>query len=310
MTRPSTIAVIGSGRLARFLVPALDRAGQPVVAVAARTRSSARAIARRAPGALATIDIVRAASAAQTILLAVSDRAIAGLADDLARSAEFDPSGKVVLHHAGSLGPEALVALSRGGAEVGVLHPLQTFGSSTRRNPTLPEGTRARIEGSPIACRRARGLARALGLSPLAGGVRWTPERRALYHAAASMASNDLVALLHHAIEAMTRAAGVGPDAARSALLPLVQGTLRQLENGGVEGALAGPAVRGDRETLAGHGRALAAGSPEAAEVHRCLSATLERLAGVDDADAGGRAGVDDADAGGRAGVDRDGADR
>jgi len=55
----------------------------------------------------------------------------------------------------------------------------------------------------------------------------------------------------------MARAAGIGRGEALRALLPLVRGTLRNLERVGLPGALTGPVARGDAETVRMHRRAL-----------------------------------------------------
>ena len=87
------------------------------------------------------------------------------------------------------------------------LHPLQTFPTA---RPTLT-GAPCAVAGSTEAVSRSPGAGRALGMQPF----EVPEERRAAYHAAASMASNFLVALEESAAELLERA-GV-EDAARAA---------------------------------------------------------------------------------------------
>jgi predicted short-subunit dehydrogenase-like oxidoreductase (DUF2520 family) len=94
-------------------------------------------------------------------------------------------------------------------------------------------------------------LAERLGLRPLVV----PSDGKALYHAAASIASNYLVALLDLAQQAL--GSFDGPADALEVLLPLVQGTLANVMQAGAENALTGPIVRGDIETVRSHCLAL-----------------------------------------------------
>jgi predicted short-subunit dehydrogenase-like oxidoreductase (DUF2520 family) len=216
-----------------------------------------------------------AAGCAELLLLAVPDRALEPLARGLASAPRVDWRGRTVLHHAGARGPEALAPLARAGAAVGLLHPLQCLGIPALAGEILP-GSRARIEGHVRARRAAAALARDVGLVVLRVRTR-SPADRLAYHAAAALASNDLVALLDLAVEALA-AAGLSRRSALAARVPLSRGTLRQLEQAGPRGALTGPVARGDLGTLAGHLRRLARIDPQGARVHELLSRRLARL--------------------------------
>ena len=278
MSRSTRVAttLVGTGRLARSLAPLLARAGHPVVAVVGRSAAAARALARRAPGARATTSLRTGAELGRLVLLAVPDRAIATVARELA-SSDIPWQGRVVLHHAGALGCEPLRALGLAGAGVGVLHPLQSLGTTDLAAEILP-GSRARVEGDARGRRAALRLARALGLVPLSLGA-LTPSQRTAYHAAASMCSNDLLALVAVGC-GLLESLGLGRRRALDALLPLIRGTLRQIERGGLTGPLTGPATRGDVETLRAHlGRLAHGGATEDREIHRLLSVRLARIA-------------------------------
>jgi predicted short-subunit dehydrogenase-like oxidoreductase (DUF2520 family) len=246
MKRPST-AIVGAGRLARSLAPRLAAAGYPIVAVAAPTLSHARALARRT-GASAGTDPVRAAYRASLVLLAVPDRRIAEVSRMLARGAR-DLAGTTVLHHAGSLGVEPLRPLAKQGASTGVLHPFQVLSDPRLAGSLLP-GSFARIEGDRRARSVASRLARDLHLVPFRIPRPFGGRERAAYHAAASLVSNDLVALLHLAAEVL-EAQGIGRKQALGALVALAIGTLAHAERGGLESALTGPIARGDVATVA-----------------------------------------------------------
>jgi predicted short-subunit dehydrogenase-like oxidoreductase (DUF2520 family) len=67
------------------------------------------------------------------------------------------------------------------------------------------------------------------------------------------------------------RVAGVGTDEAVAALLPLVGGTIENVRERGLEAALTGPILRGDRETVARHLAVLDRLPPEVGALYRNL---------------------------------------
>lgn len=270
-----TVAFIGAGGLARALARSLSRAGYPVVGIFARSPRAARrdAVLRRFRLARDPADAV---ANAKLVLLAVPDRAVETVARELARTVPTGWKRRVVLHHAGALGIAPLRALAERGAAVGLLHPLQAFSVPSTAGRRL-RGSRARIDGDATATRMARRIAKDLGLVELEFARPLRSAERAAYHAAASIASNDLLALLSLATRAL-RAAGTARHDALRALLPLVRGTLDQAEATGLERALTGPVVRGDAATVRSQISRLARLSGEAAEVHRLLSREILRL--------------------------------
>jgi predicted short-subunit dehydrogenase-like oxidoreductase (DUF2520 family) len=273
--RPPT-ALIGAGRLASALGPGLARAGYPIVAVASRRGRTARVLCRRIGQGFATSDAVRAADTAQLVLLAVPDREIAKVTRRLAEGLG-SLRGRTVIHHAGALGTEPLEPAAQAGAAVAVLHPLQCLGPSAAA-ARLEPGSRARIEGVGRGPAVARRLARDLGLLPLR--LPEVPSRadRELYHAAASLAANDLVGLLDLAARLLERL-GLRRSAATGALLPLMKSALALAERGPLGLALTGPVARADVHTLASHLARLARSCPRAAGVHRLLSRQLIEVA-------------------------------
>lgn len=275
-SRPATV-LIGTGRLSRALGPLLVECGYPVIAVVGRRPSAARSVARTIPGARGSISPQRSVSRAGLILLAVPDREIEPLARRLALSENLEWSDKVVLHHAGSLGLDVLRPLERVGAAVGLLHPMQALGQPDAAREVL-EGSRARIEGSASAKATARRLARDLGLIPLSFPVPLDERDRLAYHAAASMASNDLMALIALAADVL-ETTGLDRAEAIDALVRLASGTLAQASGGDLHGGLTGPVVRGDSKTVAEHLRVLERESASHAQVHRLLSVRLVALA-------------------------------
>jgi predicted short-subunit dehydrogenase-like oxidoreductase (DUF2520 family) len=117
-------------------------------------------------------------------------------------------------------------------------------------------------------------LARDLGLIPLSLRSPTSRADRSAYHAAASLVSNDLVALLALAAD-LLESTGLSRSQAQRALLPLATGTLAQLRGGNPARALSGPVVRGDVATVESQLSALDRRSKSAATLHRLLSVRL-----------------------------------
>ena len=128
------------------MLPAWAAAGWKVTTVAGRNPDTVRRLARRV-GAKARLDLSGLAENSGILLLAVPDESIAKIASRLADGTDW--TGSIVLHHAGAYGPELLAPLAAAGAATGLLHPLQVMPSDPPR--PLPEGTRARCEGAPVA---------------------------------------------------------------------------------------------------------------------------------------------------------------
>ncbi|HET8766313.1 MAG TPA: Rossmann-like and DUF2520 domain-containing protein [Pedococcus sp.] len=232
------VAVVGAGRLGTAVAVRLAGAGHRIVAVAGRRGTAVRA-ATHLPG-VPVLPEVRAAAAAEVVVIGTPDDAIEATAASLA--AAIRP-GAWVLHLSGALGLGALAAVAAAGARRLALHPLQTFpdvASALERLPGCPVAVTAEDEEGFTLGER---LARDLGGRPF----RLADDRRALYHAAAVFASNYVVTASGAASELLA-AAGV-PDPA-GALVPLQRASLENVERIGADRALTGPAVRGDAGTI------------------------------------------------------------
>jgi predicted short-subunit dehydrogenase-like oxidoreductase (DUF2520 family) len=280
--KSTVVAIVGAGGLARAMAHAWGARGLRVV-VASRRPQAASALARGTRGVTAA-RIGPAVAGAAVVLIAVPDRSIAVVARELA-PLRASWRGVVVLHGAGAYGPELLSALASRGAATGVMHPLAVLASRA----AMPlDGAFARIEGARAAKTAARRLAHLAGLVPLSGRGLDSPRGRRAYHAAASLASNDLIALLTAARRLLVRH-GVPERRAWSAVLALASSALSAAGRGGPGHALTGPVVRNDRETLVRQLDALRQ-DPEAREAHRALSSILLEVAV-----AAGRLGREDA---------------
>jgi len=252
------IGIAGTGRVAQALGRLLHQRGHLITAIAGRDlrrTSEAAAFIGMNVRSVSLPDLPRAAS---HVIVAVPDDALPLVARTLAGS---EAPIRVALHTCGSRGPEALAGLAeRGasygalrsyGASLGTLHPLQTISTREQGAADLP-GSYFGITASGEALEWALEICGALDGHPLV----IAPERRPLYHAAAVMASNYIVAMIDAAAMLMERA-GVAADQALPALAPLIEASVRNSLNSGPVQALTGPIERGDEQTIASHVRAL-----------------------------------------------------
>ena len=242
---PARIGIVGRGRVGNALAAGLAAAGHRVDGPAAR-------------GEMPAGDV---------LLLCVPDSEIEAACTTVAgRSA-------MVGHTSGATPLSALRAAADHGAAVFGLHPLQTIAGPD----TALHGSGAAIAGSsPAAVATARGLAEDLGMHPF----EIDDDQRAAYHAAASIASNYLLAL-EAAAETVAAGAGIDPDDARALLGPLVRQTVENWLARGAADALTGPVARGDEATVERQRAAVEAVAPDALALFDALTERTRELARV-----------------------------
>lgn len=243
-----TVSIIGAGRLGTALGAALASQGYSIEAFVARRFSHAqkawRTLERR--GLALSAGQLAELPPSQILLITTPDDAIESVARRLASSQKAMPVGRTVLHTSGALSSEVLRSLTAVGFHTGSLHPLVSV--SDQPSVTNFQGAFFCLEGDPVAVRVARRLVRELG------GHSFSVEsaNKALYHAAAVMASGHMTALFDIAIEMLGRCGLSGPQA-RKILLPLVESAARNLSAMEPARALTGTFARGDVDTVRRH---------------------------------------------------------
>ncbi len=156
-------------------------------------------------------------------------------------------AGTSVLHVSGSLGVDVLDPLAEAGHSVGGLHPLCAVADPVEGAERL-RGATFGLQGEGAARALAERIVRAAGGVPLDVPL----GSKSVYHTAAVLASNYLVALLAVAERLMERA-GIPAERVRPALAELASGALDNLRERGPAAALTGPVARGDAETVRLH---------------------------------------------------------
>jgi predicted short-subunit dehydrogenase-like oxidoreductase (DUF2520 family) len=253
-----SIGIAGTGRVAQALGRLLRVRGEPVVAVAGRNAGHTARAAEFA--GVAAVSLRQLPERAGRILIAVSDTAVADVAQTLARAGW---NRGVALHTCGSSGGEILEPLVRAGVACGVLHPLQTVATPEAGVNALP-GSAFAVCGDPAAVAWGERIIKLLGGTVL----QVAPGSMPVYHAAAVMASNYVAGLIDAAAILM-RAAGIDEKAALDALGPLIYAGVANALALGPEKALTGPIERGDADTVRRHLRSLAAAPPSVSGLYR-----------------------------------------
>jgi predicted short-subunit dehydrogenase-like oxidoreductase (DUF2520 family) len=271
---PYSFAIVGAGRVGSALGRRLSELGWKIGAVVTRSEASARRAVRFIGAGKARASLTRQILASSVILIATPDDEIANVAQELARIAEEELRGKVVLHTSGAMDSSLLEAARKRGAKVGSLHPLQSF--SGVAVPSL-EGRIFTVEGETQAVRVARRIARALGGSP----VRIAGSKKVMYHAAAAMAAGHVLAVEEAATQLLVSLGMKRSEAVRG-LLPLTRQVLENFERLGPRAAWTGPLSRGDYKIVRAHLDSLQESPTEFAQVYEALNRLAARVLAQD----------------------------
>lgn len=244
MSRPA-IAIVGAGKVGSALALLLQAKGYPVTGVASRTPASAQRLAAEL-GVIAVENPEQITLEADIVFITTPDREIAPASADIAKRGGFRP-GQVVAHTSGAHPSHELRGVRDARALAVSIHPLQSFADVKLAKENLP-GSYFALEGDEGALPLAHQVVEDLQ------GKAFTikAEDKYLYHAAACIASNYLVALMHFSTGLYGRF-GLSREEAFQAMLPLVQGTINNIGKVGPVAALTGPIARGDGSTIQGH---------------------------------------------------------
>lgn len=240
------IAIIGAGKVGTALGYLLAKKGHVIVSAVARSNASLEKAAPYLPGTLLTKDAPKAVVSADIILITTRDSEIKPICDVLATKGAIS-SSQVVVHMCGAGSLELLSSARDAGANVAVIHPIQSLANV--------ELAIERIPGSYFGI-TAEGKAKEIALSlvrDLEGkAVDIADKDKSLYHAAACIASNYLVTLLYTATE-VYKASGMDEAAALKAMLSLANITVSNIKEVGTIAALTGPISRGDAKVIKQH---------------------------------------------------------
>jgi predicted short-subunit dehydrogenase-like oxidoreductase (DUF2520 family) len=274
MTRKPEVSIIGTGRLGTALAIALAGKGYSIGSLVARQRESARRAAALldVPTRVLALKQLADYPPPELLLIATPDDQIASVTAGL-KEVEWGRKQKpVVLHTSGALSAAVLAPLTERDWSIGSIHPLISI-SDARAGARLFPGAYWCIEGDKRAVRIAKSLVRDLDGKSFS----ITSSKKPLYHAAAVMASGNVIALFDIALE-MLGQCGVARKQAQRILLPLLASAVNSLEERDPVQALTGSFARGDVETVKRHLDALRS-NKEALDLYRLLGQRSLKLA-------------------------------
>lgn len=265
------IAIIGAGKVGSALAILLSERGYTVSGVASKSLASAAKLASRVK-APAFEKPQEAAQKADIVFITTPDREIENVSRHISERGGVAP-GRIVAHTSGAHSSGFLAGVREKGGLAVSIHPLQSFADVEAAMGNLP-GSYFALEGDREAMPPAEQL-----VSDLKGKSFYIEAGdKALYHAAACIASNYLVSLIHLST-GLYEKFGLSRKEAYMALLPLIQGTISNIEKVGPVEALTGPVARGDSSTIEGHLPALAGVGGEEEALYRTLGSYTVRVA-------------------------------
>ena len=251
---------IGAGTTGIALAVRLSQKGCPVVAVSSRTLSSAQKLAGLVPNCQICHTAQELADAAKLVFITTPDDVIARVCGEVQWH-----EGQSVVHCSGAHSVDILESAKKRGAAVGSFHPLQTFADVDQAIENLLGSTFALEAKEPL-------LSMLKELTSLLNGnwVELKSGDKVLYHAAAVFACNYLVTLVKVALD-LWLDFGVSSQEATRALLPLLAGTINNIDNIGLPDCLTGPIARGDLGTIERHLSALKVRNPSLLTIYKEL---------------------------------------
>ncbi len=185
-----------------------------------------------------------------TLFITVPDGAIGDVWENMRNLPIKD---KNICHCSGSVSSAAFFNAEKRGACAYSIHPLQAVSDKYNSYKKLSYAYFA-IEGSLKNLNRIKRCFEQLG-----NKVTTIPEdKKDLYHCAAVMVSNQMIALADIGAEMLTEC-GFERSDAEKALAPLIMGNADSIAQIGCIDALTGPVERGDADTVKGHLKALEA---------------------------------------------------
>ncbi len=260
-----TVRIVGTGVAASTLGLAIQSCDIEIVAVAGRHLRARDELARKLD--VPAQEISETSPPADLIMLAVSDDAIELVCSEFSTGADL--TGSAVAHCAGALDLAPLSPAAAAGARVGKLHPLASLAGGATRAIEIAWG----IDGTDTLMDELVDLVERLYGTP----IRLDKVDLAVYHLAAVFASNYALGLLGVASDLWNLSGA--PLPASRALFPLVEGTIRNWEEMGLERALTGPIGRGDAKAVAAQLRALVDRAPELEPLYRALGLATAAVA-------------------------------
>jgi predicted short-subunit dehydrogenase-like oxidoreductase (DUF2520 family) len=265
------IGFIGAGKVGTALGIYLLEKGFDISGYYSRTRDTCVQSALKTESNCYS-NLGQLVEASDIIFITTSDDQIEGVVKQLCDECSLKP-GQFIVHTSGALPSTILNPAKAFGCFTYSMHPLQAFADIDKSVSDLPntyfciEGDGEKIsilEDILLTCKNAY--------------FKVSPEQKILYHASACMLSNYLVTLIHNSLILM-ESIQIDNSTAFKAMLPLVNSTVQNVLELGTKGALTGPIVRGDIDTVKKQLEAINSSSKDQLALYSCMAKETLKLA-------------------------------
>ncbi len=263
-------SIVGMGMVGTAIGSLLKKAGHEIISIYDKSPVALKKAKPYIAGKTFR-NFQEAINNADCILITTPDDVISSTCGEIARSCVI--KGKFVFHMSGAGGLDLLEAAKNAGAYVASIHPLQSFSSVDNAIANIPKSYFG-ITANEKAKTPAKNIVRDLGGIPFFISDKQKP----LYHAAACLASNYLVCLLN-TVEFIYQTIGINEKDAKKAYLPLVYGSLKNIERSGSVQSLTGPIARGDISTIKKHIAAINKTMPQYSFLYSSLGVIAAKMA-------------------------------
>ena len=213
-------------------------------------------------------DLEELVKLSDTLFITTPDNVIGSVWDCIKNN--MSVQNKIVCHFSGALSSDVFTDSQSTGASVCSVHPMLAF-SDKLTSYRIPANTFFAIEGEETAVSAVKSLFESLGNTV----CRIDKSKKSLYHTAASVLSNEIVALLDMGYSLLEQC-GFSRDDAVGATKNLVSGNVKSVLENGCVNALTGPVERNDLQTVKKHVESL---KVEDRQIYILLAKRLVNLA-------------------------------
>ncbi|MFT4244968.1 MAG: DUF2520 domain-containing protein [Micrococcaceae bacterium] len=243
MTPPRLkIGFIGAGKVGVILATVLRAAGHKVVGMYASSEESRERMAVMVPG-VPVMEIEEVIAESDLVFLAIPDEVLPGMISGISKLGLWKP-GQLLVHTSGRFGVSVFAPAIALGAIGMAIHPAMNFTGTS-----LDIGKLVGCGFAITAPNNVLPIAQALVIEMGGAPVIIEENKRSLYHAALTHASNNLAMVVNQARNTLEK---VGVDNVNAFLAPLLTSSLDNALTTGMS-SLNGLIVAGDVQGVASH---------------------------------------------------------
>lgn len=261
------IGIIGAGKVGTTLGKYLSIHGKNVTGFYSRTHESADEAATFAETETYS-SLCKLVEESDVIFITTPDGVIPQVWGELLHQ---DISNCIICHFSGSLSSHVFSGREEAGASGISMHPMYAFSDKFHSYEQFHTAYLT-LEGDPEAVAVMKPMWEAIGHHVLT----LKAEDKIKYHAAAAMASNEMLGLMQASLDILSEC-GFSEKDSMALLTPLVQGNIASMLEKGCVNALTGPVERGDTQTVRKHLQALE--GSKAGKIYQSLGSTMVELA-------------------------------